>query len=183
MKRLATLLAATALALPACATEDDLYDGEEVKSEDGKADTSALAVFVDFTFEGTLLTDSSWNDKSTIQDQLLYTVGMLNEFNSVGRVDKAKITDIKKSTVGGKTQIKYKAVLPVAWGKRNDVPTTHELQLPLDISSEGQQKFADKYKETCVDWSAHEVDAGSMFYYYRAKASNCRLDAADINRV
>src|SRR5688572_21559385 len=134
MKRLATLLAATALALPACATDDDLYDGEEVKSEDGKADASALAVFVDFTFEGTLLTDSSWNDKSTIQDQLLYTVGMLNEFNSVGRVDKAVITDIVKTTVNGKTQIKYKAVLPVAWGKRNAIPDKQELQLPLDIS-------------------------------------------------
>ena len=183
MKRLATLLAATALAAPACTTEEDLYDGEEVKSEDGKTDTSALAVFVDFTFEGTLLTDSSWNDKQTVQDQLLYTVGMLNEFNSVGRVDKATITNITKSTVGGKTQIKYKAVLPVSWGKRNAVPQTQELQLPLDISSAGQQAFADKYKHDCVDFSAHDVDAGSMFYYYRAKATNCRLDAADINKV
>jgi hypothetical protein len=186
MKRLATTLAATTLAglcVPACTTEDDLYDGEEVKSEDGKTDASALAVFVDFTFEGTLLTDSSWNDKATVQDQLLYTVGMLNEFNSVGRVDKATITNITKSTVGGKTQIKYKAVLPVSWGKRNAVPQTQELQLPLDISSAGQQAFADKYKHDCVDFSAHDVDAGSMFYYYRAKASSCHLDPADINRV
>lgn len=183
MKRLATLLAATALALPGCATDDDIYDGEEVKSEDGKTDTSALAVFVDFTFEGTLLTDSSWNDKQTVQDQLLYTVGMLNEFNSVGRVDKAVITNIAKTTVGGKTQIKYKAVLPVAWGKRNAIPQTQELQLPLDISPAGQQAFADKYKDTCIDWSAQDVDAGSMFYYYRAKASGCNLDPADINRV
>jgi hypothetical protein len=183
MKRLATLLAATALALPACATDDDIYDGEEVKSEDGKADTSALAVFVDFTFEGTLLTDSSWNDKSTIQDQLLYTVGMLNEFNSVGRVDKAQITEIVKTTVNGKTQIKYKAVLPVAWGKRNAIPEKQELQLPLDISSSGQAAFAEKYSHTCVDFSAHDVDAGSMFYYYRAKRSGCNLAAEDINRV
>lgn len=186
MKRLATTLAATALAgllAPACTTDEDLYDGEEVKSEDGKTDTSALAVFVDFTFEGTLLTDSSWNDKATVQDQLLYTVGMLNEFNSVGRVDKAKITNITKSTVGGKTQIKYKAVLPVSWGKRNAIPQTQELQLPLDISSAGQQAFADKYKHDCVDFSAHDVDAGSMFYYYRAKASGCHLDPADLNLV
>src|SRR5687768_2263487 len=126
MKRLATTLLATATlaGLSACATDEDIYDGEEVKSEDGKTDTSALAVFVDFTFEGTLLTDSSWNDKQTVQDQLLYTVGMLNEFNSVGRVDKAVITNITKTQVGDKTQIKYKAVLPVAWGKRNAVPQT-----------------------------------------------------------
>jgi hypothetical protein len=183
MNRFATLLATAALALPGCATDEDIYDGEEVKSEDGKTDTSALAVFVDFTFEGTLLTDSSWNDKQTVQDQLLYTVGMLNEFNSVGRVDKAVITNIVKTTVGGKTQLKYKAVLPVAWGKRNAIPQTQELQLPLDISSAGQQAFADKYKHDCVDFSAHDVDAGSMFYYYRAKASGCNLAAADINRV
>ena len=184
MKRLATLLATTALALPtACTTEEDLYDGEEVKTDDGKTATSAMAVFVDFTFEGTVFTDSSWNDKQTVQDQLLYTVGMLNEFNSVGRVDKAQITNIQKSTVGGKTQIKYKAVLPVAWGKRNAIPQTQELQLPLDISSAGQQAFAEKYKHDCVDFGAHDVDAGSMFYYYRAGASGCELAAADINRV
>jgi hypothetical protein len=183
MKRLATALTLATATLGAACTEADLYDGEEVKSEDGKADTSALAVFVDFTFEGTLLTDSSWNDVQTVQDQLLYTVGMLNEFNSVGRVDKAVITNIQKSSVGGKTQIKYKAVLPVAWGKRNAIPETQELQLPLDISPAGQQAFAEKYGHTCVDWGAHDVDAGSMFYYYRAHASNCRLDDADLNRV
>ena len=183
MKRLATLLATTALALPGCATDEDIYDGEEVKSEDGKTDTSALAVFVDFTFEGTLLTDSSWNDKQTVQDQLLYTVGMLNEYNSVGRVDKAVITNITKTTVGDKTQIKYKAVLPVAWGKRNAIPQTQELQLPLDVSSAGQHAFAEKYAHTCVDFGAHDVDAGSMFYYYRAKRSGCNLADADLNRV
>ena len=67
MKRLATLLATAALAAPvaACVTDDDVYDGETVKSDDGKADSSALAVFVDMEFDGTLLTDSSWNDRKT----------------------------------------------------------------------------------------------------------------------
>ncbi|MBA3395624.1 MAG: PPC domain-containing protein [Deltaproteobacteria bacterium] len=187
MNRLATALAlaTTALsfsAISAC-TDEDIYEGEEVKSEDGKTDTSALAVFVDFTFQGTLLTDSSFNDTSTVQDQLLYTVGQLNGFNSVGRVDKAVITNITKTSVGGKTQLKYTAKLPVAWGKRNDIPATHELQLPLDISSAGQQAFATKYSHDCVDFGAHDVDAGSMFYYYRPKASRCRLAEADIARV
>lgn len=186
MKRLATsMFAATALAAPLAACTDDLdpYDGEEVKSEDGKTDTSALAVFVDFTFEGTLLTDSSWNDKQTVQDQLLYTVGQLNGFNSVGRVDKAVITNIQKTSVGGRTQLKYTATLPVAWGKRNAIPDTHELQLPLDVSYTGQQAFATKYGTKCVDWSAHDVDAGSMFYYYRPLRSGCALAEADIARV
>lgn len=185
MNRLSSLLAATALAssFTAACTDADPYAGEETKSEDGKADTSALAVFVDFTFQGTLLTDSSWNDVKTVQDQLLYTVGQLNWFNSVGRVDKAVITDIRKTTVNGKTQIQYTASLPVAWGKRNSIPSTHELQLPLDISYAGQAAFAEKYGHDCIDAGAHDVDAGSMFYYYRPKASRCRLQDADLSRV
>ena len=38
-------------------------------------------------FDGSLETTSSWNDKQTIQDQLLYTVGHLNHDKSVGRLD------------------------------------------------------------------------------------------------
>lgn len=180
MKRLATLLAAAALAAPACAVDGDPYDGETVKSDDGKTDASALAVFVDFEFEGSLLTTSSWNDAKTVQDQLLYTVGLLNGSNSVGRVDKLVVTDIVKTNVGGKVKLDYKAKLPVAWGKRNAVPDTYELKLPLDISYEGQTAFAEKYGHDCVDAGAHDVDSGSMFYYYRPKASRCALDAADV---
>ncbi|MFN0247495.1 MAG: PPC domain-containing protein [Kofleriaceae bacterium] len=184
MKRsLAPILAAATLAAPACVVDDDVYDGEEVKSEDGKTDTSALAVFVDFEFEGTLLIESSWNDTATVQDHLLYTVGLLNWDNSVGRVDKAVITNVTKRTVAGKTELKYKAKLPVAWGKRNAIPNTYELILPKDISSAGQTAFATKYGHDCVDVGAHDVDAGSMFYYYRPKASRCRLDAADVVKL
>ena len=183
MKRLATLLAAAALAAPACAVETDVYDDEAVKSDDGKADSSALAVFVDFTFEGTLLTSSSWDDEQTVQDQLLYTVGLLNGSNSVGRVDKVVVTNVTKRTVGGKTELKYTAKLPVAWGKRNAVPNTYDLQLPKDISAAGQQAFADKYAHSCIDAGAHDVDASSMFYYYRPKASGCTLSADDVVTV
>ncbi|MBX3154378.1 MAG: PPC domain-containing protein [Deltaproteobacteria bacterium] len=186
MKRLASYLATAALAVPAfaaCTTEDDLYDGESVKSEDGKADASDLAVFLDVQFEGKLVVDFSFNDRSTIQDQLLYTVGQLNGMNSVGRVDKAQISNIKKTASGGKTTLTYTAVLPVAWGKKNAIPTGVDLQLPLDMSSAGQKAFADKYAHDCVDVGAHDVDAGSMFYYYRPKASRCRIAAEDVHTV
>ncbi|MDB4962125.1 MAG: Alkaline serine protease [Myxococcales bacterium] len=183
MKRLATLLAATALAAPACVDESDVYDGESVKSEDGKADASALAVFLDMEFEGTLLTDSSWNDKTTIQDQLLYSVGHLNGVEAVGRIDRVVLSNIVKTQVGGKTQIKYKAKLPVAWTKRIPIPNEYEFTLPLDISSAGQSAFATKYAHDCVDFGAHDVDAGSMFYYFRPKASGCNLAPADIMKV
>src|SRR5690606_8337621 len=49
-----------------------------------------------------------------------------------------------------------------------------------DGTFSGYESFTDKYSHDCVDWGAHDVDAGSMWYYYRPNASNCRLDEADI---
>ena len=178
-----TLFAISVAGLGACVDEADLYEGETVKSEDGKADSSALAVFVDAEWNGTLVTDSSWDDQSTVQSQLFYTVGLLNGMNSVGRIDKAVVTNIVKTTVGGKVQLKYKAKLLVAWGNRNNVPSSIELKLPLDVSSAGQTDFATKYSHSCVDGAAHDVDSGSMFYYYRPKVSGCTIAPADVNTV
>ena len=177
--------ALAALAAPACTDTDeaDLYDGETVKSDDGKADSSDLAVFVDAEWDGTLITDSSFNDQATVQSQLFYTIGQLNGMNSVGRIDKAIISNIVKTPVNGRTQVKYHAKLLVAWGNKNAVPTSIELKQPLDVSSSGQQAFADKYKTSCVDFNAHDVTAGSMFYYYRPKVSGCTLAAEDVNTV
>ncbi len=183
MKRLATLLAVSALAAPACVAEEDIYDGEAIKSEDGKADASALAVFVNMDFKGSLLTDFSFDNAKTIQDQLLYTVGHLNENNSLARIDKMVLKSATKTTVGGKTKIDYEVTLPVAWGQRANVPNTYTFKLPADISSAGQTAFAEKYSHTCVDSGAHDVDAGSMFYYYRPEASGCTLAPADLLTV
>ena len=185
MKRLASILAAAALAAPAmgCLDAEDPYAGEDVKAEEGKADASAHGVFLDLTFEGKLVTTSSWNDTQTVEDQLLYTVGQLNGVDSVGRIDKAVITNIVKTQVDGKTQITYTAKLPIIWAKRNPVPELVELKLPLDISYAGQQAFATKYAHDCVDWGAHDVDAGSMFYYFRPNASRCNIADADVHTV
>lgn len=184
MKRLSQILAAAALAAPIVGCVDqDPFEGEEVKSDDGKADSSAIGVFLDATFEGKLVTDYSWNDNQTIQDQLLYTVGQLNGFTAVGRVDKAQISNIQKTQVDGKVQITYTATLPVIWAKRNGIPSDVELKFPLDISYSGQQAFATKYGHECVDWGAHDVDAGSMFYYFRPRASGCDIAAADVHTV
>ena len=183
MKRITSLSLGAVLALTACTDEADLYEGEEVKADDGKFDSSAVAVFVDATWEGTLVTDWSFNDRSTIQSQLFYTVGQLNGMNSVGRIDKAEVTNIQKTTVNGRTQITYTAKMLVAWGNRNNVPQTITLKSPLDVSSSGQSAFATKYGTSCVDWAAHDVDAGSMFYYYRPNASGCQIDPADVDTV
>ena len=188
MKRLSQILAAAALVGPLVAplagcVDQDPYAGEEVKSDSGKADASAIGVFLDATFEGKLVTTSSWNDEQTIQDQLLYTVGQLNGYTAVGRVDKAQISNVHKTQVDGKTQITYTATLPIIWTKRNGIPSEVELKFPLDISYAGQQAFATKYAHDCVDWGAHDVDAGSMFYYFRPRNSGCNIAATDVHAV
>src|SRR5438552_3729991 len=120
MKR-AALLLALASPVAACAT-DDPYAGDQWKGDDGKDDASALGVFVDATFDGKLVTDSSWDDNQTIQDQLLYTVGQMNGMTAVGRIDRAVLTNIQKTTLAnGTTQITYTAKMPVIWSKHNTV--------------------------------------------------------------
>lgn len=170
------LATASLLALPlAACTEADPYEGEIVKDEDGKADTSAAALFVDFEFDGQLLTDSSWNAENTIEDQLLYTIGQLNGRNSVGRLDKVVLSNVVKTSEGGRTKITYRAKMPVAWGNKTNVPSTVELILPKDMGYTALTKFAMDYGTTCVDWGAHDVDSGSMWYYFRPAKSGCKL--------
>ena len=178
MKRLAVCL----LAATACTDTPDLYDGEQIKSDDGKADASALATFVDATFSATVVVDSSWDTNQTIQDQLLYTVGQLNGLTAVGRVDKVVLTNVVKKTVNGKTQITYDAKLPVAWGKRT-VPATIDIALPLDVSSAGQDAFAKKYGPICTDGADEAIDSGDMFYFFRPAGSRCKFDAADVSKA
>jgi hypothetical protein len=47
--------------------------------------------------------------------------------------------------------------------------------MPKNISFAGQEQFTTRHSHTCVDWGAHDVNAGSMWYYYRPSASDCEL--------
>jgi Bacterial pre-peptidase C-terminal domain len=157
-------------------------DGQWVKSDPGKADSSAVAVFLDFEFDGELLTDSSWGTNSKIEDQLLYTVGQLNGDRSISRIDKLELTNIKTEADAdsGMTKVTYHAKTVVAWGKRNNVPTSYDFVLPLNMSYKGQQTFIEAYKHDCVDYGAHDVDSGTMWYYWRPEAYKCKPEAADV---
>ena len=186
MKRLPALLLAATCAAPLtnCTTEDDDFlEGEIVKDEDGKTDSSAAAVFIEIEFDGELLTDSSWNAQQTVKDQLLYTIGQLNGKNSVGRLDKVELTNVKSEAAGGKTRITYHAKMPVAWGDKRNPPSSVDLVFPRDMSYAEIEKFATDYGHTCVDWGAHDVDSGSMWYYYRPARSGCSLAAERVLRV
>jgi hypothetical protein len=181
MKRLpaALLLAATCAApLTACTTEEDLLDGEIVKDEDGKTDSSAAAIFIEIEFDASLVTNSSWNAEQTVKDQLLYTIGQLNGKNSVGRLDKVVLTNVKTEAAGASlTKISYHAKMPVSWGDKRNPPTKVDLVFPKDMSYSAIEKFATDYGHACVDWGAHDVDSGSMWYYFRPSQSGCSLAA------
>ncbi len=175
------------LALPLLASCDAMDPAEAdpelagIKDEDDtKADASAVAVFLNFEFDAELLTDHAWDQKGTIQDQLLYTMGQLNGETGVARLDKVELSNLVSKVEGTKTRLSYHAKLPVAWGKKSQVPTSYTFRLPRDISYAGQSAFTEKYKGSCVEWGAHDVDSGSMWYYFRPAQSGCKLDAADI---
>src|SRR5688572_15630457 len=168
------------VALAGCAA-DEGPEGHE--TSEGKSDSSVVATFLDFEWDGELVSDSIFDREQTIRDQLLYTIGHLNENNSVGRLDKLQLTNVKSADAGGGlTRLSYHARMPVAWGSKTNLPTSYEFILPRNVSYAGTTAFTEKYSHSCVDWGAHDVDAGSMWYYYRPKASRCSLDAADVVR-
>ncbi|MBT8492590.1 MAG: PPC domain-containing protein [Deltaproteobacteria bacterium] len=177
---------ALSLGLMACAQSSTDVHEHRMKGTGSKSDSSVEAVFVELEFDGEVLASSFFNPRSAIDDQLLYTIGHLNghDSNGVGRLDKVEITDIQTSSApGGMTRISYHAVLPAAWGQPDEVPNTHTLRLPKDISFAGQEAFTDKYKDDCVDWLAHDVDTGIMWYYYRPLANGCDIDPDDVVEI
>jgi hypothetical protein len=187
------MLSAAAGMVAGCAGSEDtgvpapetleIAPGDYTKGQGGPGDASVEAIFVDFSFDGELVTGSTWNPQRQIEDQMLYTVGQLNGDNSVGRLDRLRLTDITTEREGSQTRVSYHAELVVAWGNRDDVPAEYELVLPRDISYQGQRDFTEDYKDSCVDWSAHDVDSGSMWYYYRPDAWNCELADEDVVRL
>lgn len=168
---------ATGCATALSATEDLPF----TKVEPGKEDSSAEAVFLDFSFEGELVTTSRYRPEAQIEDQLLYTIGQLNGERSVSRLDHLALTDVQVESIeGSRYRIRYSARLPVAWGRRRAVPTEFTLRLPRDVSSAGLTRFTEAYSHTCIESGAHDVDSGSMWYYYRPAQSRCRLAAEDV---
>ena len=178
MRRLLLLatLAVSTVTVAACSQESD-------PASDDSDFSSNQATLLDFEFDGELLTDSSWNDKQTINDQMLYTVGHLNHDKSVGRLDNLELTNIVKTNEGGKVRIKYHAKLPVAWGSKTNLPTSYEFRLPKDVSHAAQSQFVERHSHTCVDWGAHDVDAGSMWYYYRPRRSGCQITDDEVVKL
>ena len=180
MRRLLTT--ALLLALGGCAA-DALPATEDLpftKVEPGKEDSSAEAVFLDLTFDGELWTDRSYNPQGQIEDQLLYTIGQLNGSRGVARLDHLELRDVATTPDGDGYKVTYTARLPVAWGRRTAVPTEYTFQLPRDVSYAGLARFTEAYAHECVDYGAHDVTSGSMWYYYRPDNTGCHLADGDV---
>ncbi len=158
-----------------------IADADRANGED-KDFSSNQATLLDFEFDAELVTDASFDDEQTIQDQLLYTVGHLNHDRSVGRLDALELSNVVREDENGRTKIRYHAKLPVAWASKTSLPKSYEFRIPRDIGYGALQGFAERHKSTCVDWGAHDVDAGSMWYYYRPLRQGCRLDETEVVR-
>jgi hypothetical protein len=158
-----SLLVACAAAEEPEATDDDF--------------SSNQATLLEFAFSGEVMADG--NARAAIDTQMLFTIGQLNGVNSVGRLDKIVLTDIVSTRqADGRNKVTYKAKLPVAWGSKTALPTQFTFKLPKDAGFSAQDAFTTKYKNSCVDRFAHDVDTGSMWYYYRP--ADCTIDAADV---
>lgn len=156
---------------------------EEPSSEKGSgAFTSEQATLLDFEFDGSYTASSVWSTQRTAEDQLLYTIGQLNGERSVGRLDKVVLTSIRRTTEpDGRTRVDYHARLPVAWGDKLNLPTGFAITLPRRMDD--LQGFSDRYSHDCVDFGAHDVDPGSMWYYFRPERSGCALLEEDVVRT
>jgi hypothetical protein len=181
----AALTATTLLAGTGCETETlEVAPEDMTKPGEGKWDTSVEALFVDMEFDGTLLASSSFNPQQTIQNQMLYTIGHLNGDRSVGRLDRLTLTDIQTTPVSGGVEISYHARMPVAWGKsKTNIPATYTFRLPHDVTFNGLESFTSKYVARCVDFGAHDVSSGNMWYYFRPNRSGCSIADADVIEV
>ena len=174
-----TLIAAVLLLTACGVSELSTTTDVEKQDEQAQAFSSAQATLLELEFDGELTvpgTVSATSARSYIDQQLLFTIGHLNGNNAVGRLDKVTLTNVK---VAGSV-VTFHAKLPVAWGSKTNLPTSYALTLPRGMGSAALESFTTKYKSGCVDFGAHDVDAGSMWYYYRPNKSGCTLAAADV---
>jgi len=189
MKNLTTALlfsAVAAFAFAGCGeTEIIDYSSGQEYSYQGKSkdDSSAVAVFLDFEFDGSLVANSCFNVEQQVENQMLFTIGQLNGDNSVGRLDRLEVTNVTKDSQDDGCHVSYHARIPVAWGNLNNVPERYTLLMPRNLTTEGSEAFFNTYKGGCLDPHAHDVTSGIFWYYYRPARSQCSLNDADVVRM
>ncbi|MBK6517708.1 MAG: hypothetical protein IPG04_27215 [Polyangiaceae bacterium] len=180
-RNLLSLFAAASITLgAACAPSSVPVDDEERADSEGKAFTSAQATLVTLEIDGELTAPWQTNTTKLIKTQLFYTVGQLNAHDSVGRLDRVVISDVKRVSNGdGWMKVTYRAELPVGWGSKTEIPDTLSLTFPRKIGPQSLKSFTASYGGSCVEDASHAVSSDNFWYHFRPEAEGCELAAAD----
>ena len=144
---------------------------------------SALATFYDFVWSGVVETDNCFRPHMAIEQQLLYTVGQLNGYDSVGRLDQVELKNVQAEEGEDRCRITYEARMPVAWAGEEQEPADFTLILPRNLGWSAVDDFVTKYTETCVSAGAYDVDSGVFWYYYRPERIGCELEEQEVVRM
>jgi hypothetical protein len=145
------------LFLSACGTGELVTSTESEKDDrdaQSQAFSSATATLLELELDSELLvpgTISTFSARSYIDQQLLFTIGHLNTHNSVGRLDKVSITNVKVTPQNGSSLVSFHAALPVAWGSKTNLPTSYAFTLPRSMGYAALDTFTAKYKVSCVE--------------------------------
>ena len=92
---------------------------------------SALATFYDFVWSGVVETDNCFRPHMAIEQQLLYTVGQLNGYDSVGRLDQVELKNVQAEEGEDRCRITYEARMPVAWAVKSKSLLTSRSHLEI----------------------------------------------------
>ncbi len=114
-----------------------------------------------------------------IKEQLFYLVGPLNAFHSGADTAHTQIT-IKKVTPIPNSEyqeVRYDAVLLVAWANNTQNPLNMTVPLPLRVNDQDKKAFFNRYGRTCSTNSNEEdLKWHSFYYYYRPGNGSCELN-------
>jgi hypothetical protein len=140
--------------------------------------------FDGFIDDGFIVTAAASDEivREQIEEQLRYSVGLLNTWSGVGDLSRtlAKSIKIKDRTVvsEGRWRVSYTASMTVVWSNSYQRPGSVMLILPSGTDSNlgMPKKFVDRYNvPACLDPSNHGVGIGSIWYYLRPYQRGCEL--------
>lgn len=147
---------------------------------------SAHNIAVDGVIPAGTITTISTNDdsiKREITEQLYYLIGQLNGMN--GGVDMARL----EISIGEKHQrggylwnVSYAAKVFISWPREKNIPENLTFVIPARADDTGLNTFFATYgadedgDKKCLDFGAHAVSVGLLWYYYRPAKNSCPLN-------
>ncbi|HTJ85173.1 MAG TPA: PPC domain-containing protein [Polyangiaceae bacterium] len=180
LSALAGLALLGASVLPGCAPGGALGDLEDTDSTE-KPFSSARATLIVLELDGELTAPWQTNTSKLIKDQLFYMVGQLNAHDSVARLDKVALSNVKRVQNGdGWMKVTYHASIPVGWGQTEGIPEKLDVTLPRKIGPQSLAKFTTKYSATCSEEEGHDISSSNFWYHFRPASGACVLDPADV---